>query len=314
MPESFTLRNKRIFVAGHNGMVGAAVMRRLQPESCEILTASRSELDLRRQADTEHWMSAQRPDAVILAAARAGGIKANSDFPADFIYDNLIIEANVIHAAYKAGVKKLLFLGSSCIYPKHAPQPITEDALLSGALEPTNEPYAVAKIAGIKLCQSYRRQYGCDFISAMPCNLYGPGDTYDAQRSHVIPALIMKLHGAKGDVRLWGTGAPLREFLYVGDLADALVFLLKNYSEEKHINVGSGEEISIAGLAREIAAVTNYRGGISWDSSMPDGTPRKLMDSSRINALGWRPRTGLRDGLGKACADYLERADLRDAA
>lgn len=314
MTASFALRNKRVFVAGHNGMVGAATVRRLQSEDCDILTIPKTELDLRRQADVECWMAAQKPDAVVLAAARVGGIKANRDFPADFLYDNLMIEANIIHAAYKTGVEKLLFPGSSCIYPKHAAQPIAEGALLTGALEPTNDAYAVAKIAGIKLCQSYRRQYGCDFIAAMPCNLYGPGDTYDAGCSHVIPALMMKMHGAEGDVTLWGTGAPLREFLYVDDLADALVFLLKNYSDESHINVGSGAEISIAGLSREIAAVTGFKGDIRFDPSMPDGTPRKLMDSGRINALGWRPRTPLREGLQKAYADYLKKVDRCDAA
>lgn len=314
MTASFSLRNKRIFVAGHNGMVGAATVRRLQSEGCEVLTVEKSECDLRLPSDVEGWMETHRPDAVVLAAARVGGIKANKDFPADFLYDNLMIEANVIHAAYKTRVQKLLFLGSSCIYPKNAPQPITEDALLTGALEETNEAYAIAKIAGIKLCQSYRRQHGCDFISAMPCNLYGVGDTYDAQRSHVIPALIMKLRAAKKSVTLWGTGTPLREFLYVDDLADALVFLLKNYSGESPLNVGSGVETSIAALAREIAAVIGYDGEIKFDPSMPDGTPRKLMDSGRINALGWRARTGLHDGLQNAYADYLKKVDRRDAA
>ena len=317
MTISFSLRNKRVFVAGHNGMVGAVTVRRLQSEGCEILTVEKSACDLRRQSDAESWMEMHRPEAVVLAAARVGGIKANKDFPADFLYDNLMIEANVIHAAYKTRVQKLLFLGSSCIYPKHAPQPIVEEALLTGALEETNEAYAIAKIAGIKLCQSYRRQHGCDFISAMPCNLYGVGDTYDAQRSHVIPALIMKLHAAKDsreNVTLWGTGTPLREFLYVDDLADALVFLLKNYSGESPVNVGSGVEISIAGLAREIAVVTGYDGDIKFDPSMPDGTPRKLMDGGRINALGWRARTGLHEGLQSAYADYLKKVDRRDAA
>ena len=314
MTASFSLRNKRVFVAGHNGMVGAAAVRRLQSEDCEVLTVSSSECDLRRQAEVEDWMAEHRPDAVILAAARVGGIKANSDFPADFLYDNLMIETNVIHAAYRVRVQKLLFLGSSCIYPKHAAQPIKEDALLSGALEPTNEAYAIAKIAGIKLCQSYRAQHGCDFIAAMPCNLYGPGDTYDAQRSHVIPALVMKMHKAGSSVTLWGSGRPLREFLYVDDLADALVFLLKNYTEEKHINVGSGAEISIADLAREIAAVIGYKGKIEFDPVLPDGTPRRLMDSGRMAALGWKPRVSLREGLQNAYADYLKRAGQRDAA
>ena len=311
MTANFSLRNKRIWVAGHNGLVGGAVARRLRREDCEILSVDKSVLDLRRQAEVEAWVDQNRPDAIVLAAARVGGIKANSDFPADFIYDNLAIETNVIHAAHKAGVKKLLFLGSSCIYPKDAAQPIREEALLSASLEPTNEWYAVAKIAGIKLCQAYRRQHDCDFISAMPCNLYGPGDTYDAQRSHVIPALIMKMHAAKDQgaqsTELWGTGTPLREFLYVDDLADALVFLLENYSAEEPVNVGSGADISIAALAAEIAAATDYVGGISFNPAYPDGVMRKLLDSSRLRAMGWNPRTILRDGLAAACADYRER-------
>ncbi len=318
MITSFSLRNKRVWVAGHNGMVGAATVRRLQSEECEILTIPRCDLDLRRQSDTERWMETHRPEVVILAAARVGGIKANSDEPADFLYDNLMIEASVIHAAHKTGVQKLLFLGSSCIYPKHAVQPIQEEALLSGALEPTNAAYAVAKIAGIKLCESYRRQYDEDFISAMPCNLYGPGDTYDTLRSHVVPALIMKFHEAKEQhapsVTLWGTGTPLREFMQVDDLADALVFLLKNYSADSHINVGSGSEISIAALAHEIAAVTGYTGNIAFDPTMPDGTPRKLMDNNRLAALGWHSRIALHEGLRSAYADYLKKVGQRDAA
>jgi GDP-L-fucose synthase len=318
MTVSFSLRNRKIWVAGHNGLVGGAVARRLLRENCEVLTADRGELDLRRQADVEGWMDQKRPDAIILAAAKVGGIKANSDFPADFIYDNLAIETNVIHAAYKAGVKKLLFLGSSCIYPKDAAQPVSEDVLLSAPLEPTNEWYAVAKIAGIKLCQAYRRQHGCDFISAMPCNIYGPGDTYDAARSHVIPATILKMHralesGARS-VEIWGTGKPLREFLYVDDLADALVFLLERYSEEKPINVGSGSEISIAGLAAEVAAASSYKGAITFNPLYPDGVARKLMDSSRLRALGWQPKTSLPDGLAAACADCRERFARERAA
>lgn len=318
MTANFSLRNKKIWVAGHNGLVGGAVVRRLRREDCEILAVDKSVLDLRRQAEVEAWVDRNRPDAVVLAAARVGGIKANSDFPADFIYDNLAIETNVIHAAHTAGVKKLLFLGSSCIYPKDAAQPISEGALLSAALEPTNEWYAVAKIAGIKLCQAYRRQHGCDFISAMPCNLYGPGDTYDALRSHVIPALIMKMHTAKDQeaqsVELWGTGTPLREFLYVDDLADALVFLLENYSADEPVNVGSGADISIAALAAEIAAATNYAGDISFNPAYPDGVMRKLLNSSRLRAMGWDPRTALRDGLAAACADYRERIARAAAA
>lgn len=318
MTGRFSLRNKRIWVAGHNGMVGAAIVRRLESEQCEILSAPRESLDLRRQADVDVWVARNKPDVVVLAAARVGGIKANRDFPADFIYDNLIIEANVIHAAYGAGVQKLLFLGSSCIYPKLAPQPVREEALLTGELESTNEAYAVAKIAGIKMCDSYRKQYGCDFISAMPCNLYGPGDTYDENASHVIPALIMKMHAAKMQnfpaVALWGTGAPLREFMFVDDLADALVFLLERYRCEGPINVGSGHEISIAALAGEIAGVVGYGGKIVFDDSMPDGTPRKLMDSGRMASMGWKPATGLREGLRAAYADYLKRVEQRDAA
>jgi GDP-L-fucose synthase len=318
MTANFSLRNKKIWVAGHNGLVGGAVVRRLQRQDCEIVIVDKAALDLRRQAEVEAWIDMSRPDAIVLAAARVGGIKANSDFPADFIYDNLAIETNIIHAAHKAGVKKLLFLGSSCIYPKDAAQPISEDALLSAPLEPTNEWYAVAKIAGVKLCQAYRRQHGCDFIAAMPCNLYGPGDTYDALRSHVIPALIMKMHTAKESgaqsVEFWGTGTPLREFLYVDDLADALVFLLENYSAEEPVNVGGGTDISIAALAAEIAAVTGYAGDISFNPAYPDGVMRKLLDSSRLRAMGWKPRTALLDGLAAACADYRERIARAAAA
>jgi GDP-L-fucose synthase len=318
MTANFSLRNKKIWVAGHNGLVGGAVVRRLQRQDCEIVIVDKAALDLRRQAEVEAWIDMSRPDAIVLAAARVGGIKANSDFPADFIYDNLAIETNIIHAAHKAGVKKLLFLGSSCIYPKDAAQPISEDALLSAPLEPTNEWYAVAKIAGVKLCQAYLRQHGCDFIAAMPCNLYGPGDTYDALRSHVIPALIMKMHTAKESgaqsVEFWGTGTPLREFLYVDDLADALVFLLENYSAEEPVNVGGGTDISIAALAAEIAAVTGYAGDISFNPAYPDGVMRKLLDSSRLRAMGWKPRTALLDGLAAACADYRERIARAAAA
>jgi GDP-L-fucose synthase len=308
-----SLRNKRIFVAGHGGLVGGAVARRLRREGCTILTVPRVHLDLRRQAAVEEWFAREKPNMVVLAAARVGGIGANAKSPADFIYDNMMIEANVIDAAYRAGVEKLLFLGSSCIYPRMAAQPMTEEALLSGALEPTNEAYAVAKIAGIKLCQSYRRQHGCDFIAAMPCNLYGPGDRYDAEGSHVIPAMMMKMHNAREKVTLWGTGAPLREFMYVDDLADALVFLLQNYSGEEIVNVGSGQEVSIRQLAALVADVTGYEGTIVFDASRPDGTPRKVMDGRRLRALGWNPEfTGLRDGLRLAYADFSER--VRDVA
>ncbi len=313
---NFSLKEKRIWVAGHRGMVGGAILRRLAAEECEILTIDRKDIDLRRQAEVEEWLAQVRPDVVVLAAARVGGIRANSDFPADFIYDNLAIETSVIHGAYKSGVKKLLFLGSSCIYPREAAPPLAEDALLSGALEPTNEWYALAKIVGVKLCQAYRRQYGCDFIAALPCNLYGPGDTYDDKRSHVIPALIMRMDRARREgmksVTVWGSGRPLREFLYVDDLAEALVLLLLQYSGEKPVNIGSGREISISMLAEEIAKATGFSGELIFDSSFPDGTARKLLDSSRIHALGWRSRTSLRDGLIAAYSDY--RAGLSHAA
>lgn len=318
MKSIYGLRNKKIWVAGHSGMVGDACVRRLAREDCDVLTVSHADLDLRRQAETEAWLTAYKPDAVIVAAAKVGGIMANATQPADFLYDNLAIETNIIHGAYKAGVEKLLFLGSSCIYPREAPQPIAEGALLTGPLEPTNEPYAIAKIAGIKLCQSYRRQYGCDFISAMPCNLYGPGDTYHAENSHVIPALMMKLHAAKAagqsSVTLWGTGHPLREFLHVDDLADALVFLLKHYADEPHINIGSGQEITIAALAGMVAGVVGYDGEIVFDPSKPDGTPRKLMDNTKVTAMGWQPITALQDGIEHAYVWYLENCVRRDAA
>lgn len=289
------------------------MVRRLRRTDCTILTVPRAQLDLRRQADVAAWFARERPDVVVLAAARVGGIGANAAAPADFIYDNMMIEANVIHAAYESGVKKLLFLGSSCIYPRDCAQPIREDYLFTGTLEPTNEAYALAKIAGIGLCQAYRRQHGCDFIAAMPCNLYGPGDRYDAQGSHVIPALMLKMHGAAGPVTLWGTGNPLREFMYVDDLAAALVFLLEHYSGDQIVNVGSGQEISIAHLAQLIAAVTGFEGGIRFDQSKPDGTPRKVLDCARLRALGWAEEMmPLRDGLRLAYADFRDR--MRDAA
>jgi len=297
----FDLKGKRVFVAGHRGMVGSAIVRRLAGEGCEILTVGRGQVDLRRQQPTEDWIAAQRPDAVIVAAATVGGILANASRPADFIYDNLAIETNLIHAAHQARVKKLLFLGSSCIYPKFAPQPMTEDALLTGALEPTNEWYAIAKIAGIKLCQAYRKQHGDDFISAMPTNLYGPGDNFDLASSHVVPALIRKIEEARlagsPEVTIWGSGTPRREFLYVDDLADACVFLLKRYSGHDHVNVGTGSDLTIRELAETIARVVGYRGGFTYDSTKPDGTPRKLLDVSRLLALGWRASTGLEAGL-----------------
>ncbi|MBS7737568.1 GDP-L-fucose synthase [Chelatococcus composti] len=299
----FDLAGKRIFVAGHRGMVGSAVVRRLQTEDCEILTAGREVLDLRDQAATKAFFDRNRPEVVVLAAAKVGGILANDTYPADFLYDNLVIETNVIGAAFQAGVRKLLFLGSSCIYPKFAPQPIPEDALLTGALEPTNEWYALAKIAGIKLCDAYRKQYGADFISAMPSNLYGPGDNFDLRTSHVLPALMRKAHEAKlagaRSLEVWGTGTPRREFLYVDDLADALVFLLKHYSEPGHINVGTGEDVTIRELAELICRTVGFEGELVFDSSKPDGTPRKLMDVGKLSAMGWRARTSLPEGVAK---------------
>lgn len=307
---SFDLRGKRIWVAGHRGMVGAALVRRLQSEDCEIVTAGRDSLDLTRQAETEDWIAAARPDAIFLAAAKVGGILANDTYPADFLYDNLMIEANILQAAHRVGVQKLLFLGSSCIYPKFAPQPIEEDALLTGPLEPTNEAYAIAKITGIKLAQAYRRQHGADFISAMPTNLYGPGDNFDLQTSHVLPALIRKAHEARlrGDrtLTIWGTGTARREFLYVDDCTDALVFLMKAYSDATHINVGSGEDLPILDLARLVAEVVGFEGSIVTDTTKPDGTPRKLMSGERLRNLGWAARTSLREGIAQTYRWYLE--------
>jgi GDP-L-fucose synthase len=304
----FPLSGRKIYVAGHRGMVGSALVRRLKSVPCEIVTASRTELDLRRQADTEHFLATQKPDVVIVAAATVGGILANDTKPGWFLYDNLMMEANLIEAARQANVKKLLFLGSSCIYPRMAKQPIAEEELLTGPLEPTNQWYAIAKIAGLKLCTAYRRQYGCDFISAQPTNLYGPGDNYDLMSSHVIPALIAKAHRAKmegaHEVEIWGTGRPLREFLYADDLADALVFLVENYSDEVQINIGTGEEISIRELAGLVAETVGFHGHLKFFADKPDGTPRKLLDSSRLHALGWRARTNLREGLRLAYQWY----------
>lgn len=306
----FDLAGRRVWVAGHRGMVGSALVRRLARESvAEILTADRAALDLTRQAAVEDWVAANRPDVVIVAAARVGGIAANAARPVDFLHDNLMIEANIMRAAADARVAKLLFLGSSCIYPKFAEQPIKESALLTGSLEPTNQWYAVAKIAGIKLAEAYRAQEGLDFISAMPTNLYGPGDNYDLETSHVIPALLRKAVAARdsgGPLTVWGSGTPRREFLHVDDLADALVHLLVHYSGAEHINVGFGEDLTIAELARTIAEVVGYSGAIAFDASRPDGTPRKLMDSSQLAALGWQPRIGLREGLADAYA-HLQR-------
>ncbi|MCR9079159.1 MAG: GDP-L-fucose synthase [Hyphomonadaceae bacterium] len=303
------MSGKRIFVAGHRGMVGSALIRRLSTENCDILTVSRTELDLLDQTAVHAWIEKSRPDAVILAAAKVGGIVANDRYPADFLYENLIIEANIIHAAYRADVSRLLFLGSSCIYPKFAPQPIEESALLTGPLEPTNEWYAVAKIAGIKLCQAYRKQYGVDYISAMPTNLYGPGDNYDLQSSHVIPALIRKAHEAKvaaaPSMEIWGTGTPRREFLHADDCASALVHLLKSYSGTEHVNVGFGEDITIEDLARLVMDVVGFEGALEKDLSKPDGTPRKLMSNDKLRAMGWSPEIGLRDGLADAYRWFL---------
>ena len=309
----YTLAGKRVWVAGHGGMVGSALVRRLAREGATVLTASRAQVDLTRQAEVEHWMRDARPQAIFLAAAKVGGILANDTYPADFLYDNLILEANIIAEAARGGVEKLLFLGSSCIYPKLAPQPIPESALLTGPLEPTNEWYAVAKIAGIKLCQAYRRQHGCDFISAMPTNLYGPGDNFDLATSHVLPALIRKAHEAKlrgsASLTIWGTGTPLREFLHVDDCADALVMLMRNYSEAEHINVGSGSDLSIIELARLVAKAVGFAGEIVTDPSKPDGTPRKLMSADRLAAMGWRPQISLEDGIRATYRWLLDRAE-----
>jgi GDP-L-fucose synthase len=305
-PMVYDLSGKRVFVAGHGGMVGGAVVRRLCSEPCEILTASRDQLDLLDQNAVRGWMRREKPHAVVVAAARVGGIHANATYPANFIYENLAIETNVIEAAFREGVEKLIFLGSSCIYPKMAPQPIPESALLTGPLEPTNEWYAIAKIAGLKLCEAYHRQYGADFISAMPTNLYGPGDNFDLENSHVIPAILRKAHEAKEggspNLAVWGTGSPRREFLHVDDAADAIVHLLKNYSGAEHVNVGSGEDVTIMELTRLIADVVGFRGAIVTDPSKPDGTPRKLLDVSKLFATGWRPKHGLRDGLAQTYA------------
>lgn len=304
----YDLTGKRVWVAGHNGMVGGAIARRLAAENCDVLTVDRATLDLTDQRAVLGWMHNNRPQAVFLAAARVGGILANATYPVDFLRDNLLIETAIFTGAEAVGVEKLLFLGSSCIYPKHAPQPITEDALLTGSLEPTNEWYAIAKIAGIKLAQAYRQQYGCDYISGMPTNLYGPGDNFDLNGSHVLPALIRKVHEAKasgGPVSIWGTGAPLREFLFVDDCADACIHLMKTYSGAGHINIGSGEEIAILDLARLVMEVLDYPGEVVTDPTKPDGTPRKLMDNSRLAALGWAPQVSLRDGIARSYAAFL---------
>jgi len=308
--------SQRIFVAGHRGLVGSAIVRRLMADgSPDPLVAERGELDLRDQGEVDRWFSRNRPEHVYLVAGTVGGILANSTRPAEFIYDNLMIHATVVHAAWRTGVKKLLYLGSSCIYPREAPQPMGEEALLTGPLEPTNEPYAIAKIAGIKLCQAYRRQYGCDFISAMPTNLYGPGDNFDLASSHVLPAMIRKFHEAmvegSSSVTIWGTGSPRREFLHVflhvDDLADACVYLMRNYSGDEHVNVGTGEDLSIRELAEIVRDVVAPGMRIEHDTSKPDGMPRKLLDVSRIHSLGWRHRVGLREGIASTYGWFVEQ-------
>ena len=304
----YDLTGKRVWVAGHRGMVGSALMRRLASEDCELISVPRMSLDLRRQADVEAWMADVRPQAIVVAAATVGGILVNATRPAEFLYDKLAIETNIVHAARGLEVEKLLFLGSACIYPREASQPMAEDALLSGALEPTNQWYAVAKIAGIKLCEAYRAQYGCDFISAQPNNLYGPGDNFDLETGHVIPALIAKTHRAKVDgaasFEVWGTGKSLREFLYVDDLADALVFLLKTYSAAGPVNIGAGAEITIRALAGAVARVVGFGGRFDFNTDKPDGAPRKLLDASRLKGLGWAGKIGLDDGLDATYAWY----------
>jgi GDP-L-fucose synthase len=305
----YSLEGKKVWVAGHRGMVGGAVARRLESEGCDLLLAGRDIVDLCDQSAVRAWMADNRPDCIVVAAAKVGGIHANNVAPVDFLQDNLVIQNNILAAAHENDVERLLFLGSSCIYPKLADQPIREDSLLTGTLEPTNEWYAIAKIAGIKLCQAYRKQHGRDWISAMPTNLYGPGDNYDLKTSHVLPALLRKFHEAKvsnaKEVVLWGSGSPLREFLHCDDLADALVFLLKHYSEHEHINVGSSSEITIKGLAETIAKVVGYEAKLVFDSSKPDGTPRKLMDSSRLHELGWNNVRSLEDGIASTYEHWL---------
>jgi GDP-L-fucose synthase len=307
----FDLTGKRVYVAGHRGMVGGALVRRLRLEACEILTVDRTTLDLTRQADTDRWIDRTKPHVVILAAAKVGGIAYNNANPVDFLSDNLAIALNVINASFPAGVEKLLFLGSSCIYPRAAPQPMSEDMLLSGPLEPTNQWYAVAKIAGIKLVEAYRRQHGADFISVMPTNLYGPGDNYHPEHSHVPAALIRRMHEAKisgaSTVTVWGSGKPRREFLAVDDLADACIFVLKHYSGSKFLNVGTGTDITIAEFAQLVADVVGYDGNFVFDTSRPDGTPQKLLDVSELNRLGWRAKIPLREGIAQAYADFLAK-------
>ena len=306
---AYALDGKRVWVAGHRGMVGSAIVRRLASEGCQVLTVGRDRVDLRRQTEVEDWMAEARPQAIFLAAATVGGIYANDTRPADFIYDNLVIETNVVETARRIGVEKLMMLGSSCIYPRLAPQPMSEDALLTGPLEPTNQWYAIAKIAGLKLAQAYRRQHGCDYISVMPTNLYGPHDNFDPMQSHVLPALIAKAHAAKmagaATLPVWGTGSPRREFLYVDDLADACVFLMKTYSADEHVNIGTGTDVTIREVAEKICAVVGFQGTLQFDASKPDGTPRKLLDVSRLRDLGWTAGTSLDDGLTLTYDWYL---------
>lgn len=310
---AYDLTGKRVWVAGHRGLVGGALVRRLAREGCEILTVDRATLDLTRQQAVEDWLATEKPDAVFVAAARVGGIHANNSYPAEFLYENLAIETNIIHGAHKAGVEKLIFLGSSCIYPRLARQPMDEAQLLTGPLEPTNEWYALAKIAGIKLCDAYRRQYGADFISVMPTNLYGPGDNFNLTGGHVLPALMRRFHEAKRSdtpqVTVWGTGAPLREFLHVEDLADGVVFLAKHFSDEGHVNIGTGEEIAIRDLAHLVKGTVGYQGELVFDTDKPDGTPRKIVDTTKLQALGWGPSIPLTDGVRTTYAWLLERLD-----
>ena len=310
-PLLFDLRGKRVYVAGHSGLAGSAILRRLASEGCELLTADRATLDLTNQEQTENWIAQARPDVIFLAAARVGGIYANDTVPAEFLADNLAIALNVMRAAVAAKVKKLMFLGSSCVFPRNAPQPMTEDLLLTGALEPTNEWYAVAKIAGIKLAQAYRRQYGADFISVMPTNLYGPGDNYHPDNSHVPAALIRRFHEAKvrgaDEVVVWGTGEPKREFMAADDLGDACVFVMKHYSGEGFLNIGTGEEVSIKEFAQVVAEIVGYRGKLVFDINRPDGPPRKRLDITRLTALGWAAKTPLRAGMKAAYADFVAR-------
>ncbi|CAH0996732.1 GDP-L-fucose synthase [Emticicia aquatica] len=307
-------KNAKIYIAGHRGMVGSAIFRKLQQDGfTNIIYRTSQELDLRNQEKVFSFFELEKPEYVFLAAAKVGGIAANNIFRADFIYENLTLQNNIIHASYLNGVKKLMFLGSSCIYPKMAPQPLKEEYLLTGLLEPTNEPYAIAKIAGIKMCESYRNQYGCDFISVMPTNLYGTNDNYDLQNSHVLPAMIRKFHEAKvnqhATVNLWGSGSPMREFLYADDLADACVFLMQNYSEEGFVNIGSGVDVSIKELAEIVKTTVGFEGEIVWDSTKPDGTPRKLMDVSKLHSLGWTHTINLEKGIGLAYQDFLKNHD-----